>query len=121
MIEILPRLLFPSFSLYKLKLSSLKRPIIYLILHVVYDINTFRQFFYSAYPVVVFYYNSQTNRTSWSVGKGTSAEMPAITNSNSGHSGFNMVSVWFSGPSSPVPIGCGRIVGLSEKSGYLDY
>ncbi|WZZ32020.1 hypothetical protein YC2023_015421 [Brassica napus] len=71
--------------------------------------------------IVVFYYKSQTNRASWSGGKRTSAEMSAITNSNLGHSGFNMVSVWFSGPSSPVPIGCGRIVGLSEKSGYLNY
>ena len=32
-----------------------------------------------------------------------------------------MVSVWPLEPSSPVPVGRGGIVGLSEKSGYLDY
>ena len=32
-----------------------------------------------------------------------------------------MVSVWPLEPSSPVPAGRGGIVGLSEKSGYLDY
>ena len=37
------------------------------------------------------------------------------------HSGFNMVSVWPPGPFSPVPVGRGEIVGLSERSGYLDY
>lgn len=58
---------------------------------------------------------------SWSGGKGTSAEVPAVTSSSSGHNGFNMVSVWPPGPSSPVPVGCGGIVGPSEKSGYLDY
>ena len=59
------------------------------------------------------------NRASWSGGKGTSAEVPAITSSNSGHSGFNMVSVWPPGPSSLVPVGRGEIVGLSERSGFL--
>ena len=53
--------------------------------------------------------------------KGTSAEVPAITSSSPGHSGFNMVSVWPTGPSSLVPVGRGGIVGLSERSGYLDY
>ena len=52
------------------------------------------------------------NRVSWSGGKRTSAEVPAITSSSSGHSGFNMVSVWLPGPSSPVPAGRGGIVGL---------
>ena len=59
---------------------------------------------------------------SWSGGKGTSAEVPAVTSSNSGHNGFNMVSVWPPEHSSPVPVGCGGIVGpISERSGYLDY
>ena len=61
------------------------------------------------------------NRTSWSAGKGILAEVFAITSSSSGHSRFNMVSVWPPGSSSPVPVGRGRIVGLSERSGYLDY
>ena len=33
------------------------------------------------------------NRASWSGGKGTSAEVPAITTSSPGHSGFNIPSV----------------------------
>ena len=41
--------------------------------------------------------------------------------SSPGHSGFNMVSVWLSGSFSPVLVGRGGIVGLSEKSRYLDY
>ena len=32
-----------------------------------------------------------------------------------------MVFVWSPGSSSSVPVGRGGIVGLSEKSGYLDY
>ncbi|WZZ45157.1 hypothetical protein YC2023_041416 [Brassica napus] len=56
------------------------------------------------------------NRASWSGGKGTSAEVPAITSSSFGHSGFNMVSVWPPGPSSPVPVRRGGIVGLSDSS-----
>ena len=32
-----------------------------------------------------------------------------------------MVSVWPPGLSSSVPVGRGGIVGLSERSGYLDY
>ena len=47
--------------------------------------------------------------------------MSAITSSSPGYSGFNMVSVWFSGPSSPVPVRHGGIVELSEKSGCFDY
>ena len=61
-------------------------------------------------------------------GKGTSAEVPAITSSSPGHTGFNMVSsVWSPESFSPVPVerggivGCGGIVGVSERSGYLDY
>ncbi|CAN6873522.1 unnamed protein product [Brassica oleracea] len=34
-----------------------------------------------------------SNRASWSGGKGTSAEVPAITTSSPGHSGFNIPSV----------------------------
>ena len=61
------------------------------------------------------------NRASWYGGKGTSAEVSAITSSSPGHSGFNMVFVWSPGPSSSVPVGRGGIVGLSERSEYLDY
>ena len=55
------------------------------------------------------------NRASWSGGKETSAEVPAITSSSPDHSGFNMVFVWFPGPFSPIPVGRGEIVGLSEE------
>ena len=61
------------------------------------------------------------NRASWSGGKRTSAEVSASTSSNPDHSRFNMVSVWPPGPFSPVPVGRSGIVGLSERSGYLDY
>ena len=54
-------------------------------------------------------------------GKGTSAEVPAITSSNPGHNGFNMVSIWPPEPFSSVSVGRGGIVGLSERSEYLDY
>ncbi|WZY78972.1 hypothetical protein YC2023_025356 [Brassica napus] len=59
---------------------------------------------------------SKLNRTSWSGGKKTSAEVSAITSSSSGHSRFNMVFVWFSGLSLPVLVGCGGIVGVSERN-----
>ncbi|CAN6815013.1 unnamed protein product [Brassica oleracea] len=39
------------------------------------------------------YQNYLLNRASWSGGKGTSAEVPAITTSSPGHSGFNIPSV----------------------------
>ena len=58
---------------------------------------------------------------SMSGGKGTSAEVPAITSSNPGHNGFNMVSIWPPEPFSSVSVGRGGIVGLSERSEYLDY
>ena len=61
------------------------------------------------------------NRASWSGGKGTSAEVPAIMSSSSDHSGFDMVFVWSPRPFSPVPVKCGGIVELIERSGYLDY
>ena len=41
--------------------------------------------------------------------------------SSPGHNRFNIVSIWPPGPSWPVPVGHGGIVGLSERSGYLDY
>lgn len=61
------------------------------------------------------------SRTSWSGGKETSVEVPAITSSNPNHIRFNMVSVWPAGLFLPVPVEYGGIVGLSERSGYLDY
>ena len=41
---------------------------------------------------IVHLYYLYNNRASWSGGKGTSAEVPAITTSSPGHSGFNIPS-----------------------------